>query len=527
MKFGILSDVIGVQDDIPQIKLPLGYATGDSEWVHYWHGTMRRLPGRYKLFVDADGNPVQAPDGFPVIHYHYHVTSAGTEYEMAFTKAHAYVWLGGSYTWDLLWTCGSNCLRWSTADFGKYVVATNNVDKVLSWDDSTPSTDFVELGGVNGIAIGGATYITKAEHVIQCEGYLVLMATTEAGTYRANRRTWCTWGDLTDWVRAGSGDAGYSDLEGNQRIKACGVYSVNGMTRLITFTQNAIYALWLTESDVVWAGTMLLKGVGCSAPDSVVSDGAGGLFYLATDQTIRQVFNPDPMSLDIDNTIRNLNPQLLKYSQAVYVPALNHLWWAVPSKPNSTGNDLVLIFNLTSQTWHKAPMSIAAFGFWTGQVTYTIDSIPFDSIDQIAWPSIDWAGQTAEFPFLIASDYSGYGYTCLSGDSDIGLPYAAKMVLATDLAQSQALTEYKRLHGMWVYFLPTHGQSDKAAISIKGDEDDNYTTIGEVATYGSKPTVVAWLDCDMRFRSCEFKVEAGNDFRFVGVVFDYDFDGDA
>ncbi len=251
------------------------------------------------------------------------------------------------------------------------------------------------------------------------------------------------------------------------------------------------------------------------------------MYYMATDQTIRQVFSPSPISMDVDETLRNLHPQLLRYSQAVYVPSLNHLWWSVPSKPNSTGNDLVLMFNMTSRAWHKAPMAVAAFGFWTGQVTYTIDTIPFMIIDMIRWPSIDWAGQTAEFPFLVASDYSGYGYTCLIGRTDCNAEYSGKLVLATDLAQSQALSEYKRLHGMWVYFQPTQEEGDKAAVSIRGDEDDNYTSIGEVSTYGAKPTLVVWLPCDMRFRACEVKVEAANDFRFIGVVFDYDFDGDA
>jgi len=527
VKFGILSDIIGQQDDIPQIKLPLGYACGQSEWVHYWHGTMRRLPGRYKDFVNADKNPVQIPDGYPIIHWHYHVTTGGTEYELAFTKAHVYRWIGGSYTWDLLWTCASNVTRWSTADFGPYVIATNNVDKVLSWTDTTPSTDFVPLGGANGIEYDTGVYITKAEHVIECEGYLFLMATTENATYRSNRRTWCTWGDLTDWLRGGSGDAGYNDLEANKRIKACGKYSNGGVTRLITFTQNMIDAMWLTESDLVWESETVQESIGCAAPDSVVTDPNGSLYYLATDQTIRQLFYPDPISLDIDSTIRDLNPQLLRYAQGVYVPTLKHLWWAVPSRPDSTGNDLVIMFNLTSRTWHKAPMAVAAFGFWTGQLSYTIDTIPFATIDGIAWPSIDWAGQTAEYPFLIASDYAGYGYDCLLGRQDCGVDYHAKLILQTDLAQSQAVTEYKRLHGLWVYFVPNKEQGDSAAVSIKGDEDENYAMVGELSLYGTAPMIVAWMPCDERFRSCQFKVEATNDFRFIGVVFDYDLDGDA
>lgn len=526
MKFGILSDILGERDDIPNIKLPGGYACKDSEWVFFQDGVMRRIRGRDRQFQDASGNSVRTPDTYPILRYHYHVTSGGTEYCLAFTKAHVYRWEGGSKVWDLLWTCGGDCTRWSTADFGKWVVATNNVDKVIYWDDSTPTIDFIVLGVTDtGIDCGDGVWLTKAEYVIECESYLWLMATTESGTTRPNRRRSCSRGDLTDWDSSATkvGDAIYNDLAANARIKGCGIYTAGAATRLITFTQKLANAMWLTDTVLVWAGETILQGVGCAAPDSIVNDGDGNLYYLATDHTIRQLGSEKPITEGMAATVRNLHPQLLHYAQGVSVPDLGQLWWAVPKGPTSTGNDLVLMYDCQTKTWHSAPMAICAFGYWTGQVTYTIDTIPFATIDGITWPSIDWAGQVSEFPFVIASDYSGYGQTCLGSELDNGSAYTGRLVLYTDLAESRAVTEFKRVHGFWAIFAPGHGE---VTIKMWGDNGVTWATVGTVTLDTDKPIVEEWLPCDFRFRHTYFKVEGANPFDFIGVIFDFDWDGD-
>jgi hypothetical protein len=527
MKFGILSDILGQRDDVPHIKLPQAYACGESEWVYYEDSVMRRLPGRYKEFLDANGAAVVIPDGFPILRWHYHVSSSGTEYCLAFTKAHVYRWDSGAKVWDLLHTCASNCVRWSTADFGKYIVATNSVDKVQYWDDSTPATDFVPLGGASGVLVATGTYCTAAEFVIECENYLFFFSTTIGGAVQRYHYQWSTWADLTDFNEDGAGDAGSGDLEASRRIKGAGVLTAGGVTRLIVFSQNSGTALWLTESDLVWESETILNKIGCAAPDSIVNDGDGNLYYLATDRVIRSVGDNRIISGDFAPTVRNLHPSLVAYTQGVYVPSLNQLWWSVPSGPASTGNDQVLMYNLLAGAWHKAPMDICSFGSWTGQTTFSIDAIPFTTTDGIEWPYIDWAGQVAEYPFLICSDYAGYGYRAVQSQTDKGLPYAAKLVLATDMTQSRSLTEYKRIHGMWLFFMRAKNIGDTVAASVRGDSDEAYQMLGAVELSPESPFIEAWLPCDARFRSCKLKLESNNHFDFIGVIFDYDFDGDA
>ena len=99
---------------------------------------------------DEEGTKTQTPDGNPIIHYHRFVKrSTGTEYLLAFTKAHIYHWNLDDKTLDLKFTCASDCENWESVSYNDKVIATNNVDKVLVWDTTG---DFVALDNEdNGI----------------------------------------------------------------------------------------------------------------------------------------------------------------------------------------------------------------------------------------------------------------------------------------------------------------------------------------------------------------------------------------
>ncbi|MDH4178876.1 MAG: hypothetical protein OEV33_00070 [Armatimonadota bacterium] len=529
MKFGILNDVLGQREAIPHIKLPAACAAGESEWMVFREGAMRRLPGRTPLFLSGS-TPQQAPDTYPFIHWHYHRTAGGDEYLFGFTKAHVYRWNQGGVAWVPAWTCGNNCTHWSTADFGPYVVATNNIDKVLKWLDTAPTDPFSVLGDPsNGIDCGDSVWLTKATHIIEAENYLILMNTTEGGTAKPNRRRWCSWGDLTDWDSSATktGDAGTNDLEANNVISGCGIYSLGGLTRVVTFTQKLVDMMWLVEDAIVWATETILRGVGCTAPDSIIGEPSGNLYFLATDRTVRQLFSPGALSKDVAPTLRAMHAELSDFACAVYQADLDQLWWAIPGEADSTGNDLVLMYDRATEAWNTAPMDVASFGYYTTQSAYTIDTIPFPTIDSIAWPTIDSAAAGSGFPLLVSGDYAGYGYSCATGTQDKGMDYTGRLVLATDLAASQAVTEFKRLHGFWLFLSP--GVTTQTIdLSIRAGHKASYRFLKSVSLDpdGDGSEIIRWVPCDARFRHCCLRFQGAVPFAVVGVVFEYDFVGD-
>jgi len=530
MKFGILNDVLGRWEGLPHIKLPAACVADETVWMAYRDGAMRRIPGRKATFLSS-GAPVQTPDANPILHWHYHRKTNDDEYVFAFTKDHAYRWNPGTSEWVLAWTCSASCAHWSTANFGPYVVAVNGVDKVLKWLDTAPTDPFSVLGDpTNGLDIGDSNWCVCANYIIEAENYLILFGTTDAGVAKLNRRRWCSWGDLTDWDSSSSktGDAGFNDLEANNVITGAGLYSVGGATRVITSTHKLIDMMWLTEDVTVWNSETIIKGVGGASAAAVVAEPSGNLSFLATDRTIRQLFASGPLSAPIAATLRNMPADKMAQACAVYVPDLDQLWWSVPGHADSTGNDLVVMFDRATGAWNIAPMDVRAFGFYRTQSAYTIDTIPFPTIDTIAWPSIDYAGGGAGHPLLLASDHAGYGHSCLSDMQDKGEPYTGSLVLATTLAERGArVTDFKRLHGMWLFLAPGTS-SEEVGASIRSDRQASYRFLKSVPLTpdGDPREIVRWIPFDARARHLCLKVQSASPFAVIGVVFDFDYDGD-
>lgn len=144
-RFGIFSPVYGIKRNVP-IILTL---TPDNKNVLLKDGKILRRKMREPTLLDGEGVKVQTPDGNPIIHYHRFVKrSTGTEYLLAFTKAHIYHWNPETKALDLKFTCSVDCENWETVDYNDKVVATNNEDKVLVWDTTG---NFVPLDTENGI----------------------------------------------------------------------------------------------------------------------------------------------------------------------------------------------------------------------------------------------------------------------------------------------------------------------------------------------------------------------------------------
>ena len=145
-RFGIFSPVSGIKKNVPTILT----LTPDNINVLLKDGKILRRKMREPTLLDDDEVKVQTPDANPIIHYHNFVKrSTGTEYLLAFTKAHIYHWNPSTKVFDLKFTCSADCENWETVSYNDKVIATNNVDKVLVWDTTG---DFVALDDItNGI----------------------------------------------------------------------------------------------------------------------------------------------------------------------------------------------------------------------------------------------------------------------------------------------------------------------------------------------------------------------------------------
>lgn len=523
-KFAIVSDIFGVAENVPSVRLP-NVLSPDSQNVILQNGAVERLKGRAKQLLDANGDQQVATDGNPVIKYHRHISTAGTEYLFCCTKAHIYLWnqSGGSYT--LKFTCSSDCIHWSLASINGKVIATNWQDKVQVWDDSSAGSDFAPLGSASGLDLdGGTTYLTKAKYVTVFEGYVIFAYTQEGGTTYKDRLRHSSYNDETDYDESGTGDTGSIDFPGKDYIVGFGHFGKN-KTDLAVFKSESHYHLWLTEAPEVFNTRSLNHKIGLLAPDALARDADGILYYLASDRSIRILGGPE-ISRPKDPTLKQIHPSYDDYASAHYVQEKAHILFSIPYGNAATGNNKVLCYQTKEKVWQEFDFAIRAFGHFSRQTTYTIDTIPYDSIDEIGWATIDTVEAISRYPLDIASDYSGHSWNLYGAETDAGNSYTGYCVLSTDLAEKQVLSEFKRINN--ARFIFEREASGTVTVSVKQDTASSFESVGSVDLTDITLPKFVFVDLPMDVRARHFliKMSATNRFRFVGAIFSYEFDDD-
>ena len=522
--FGIFGDIVAAKDKTPHIKLPSAYMTNDSQRSYYDMNGVQRMPGRSPELAG-----VVTPDGFPILRYHYHVDEESNKFTFVFTQKHIYKWNTVTSVLDVMFTSSGTCTYWSSISFNGKVIATNFVDKVQVWVDSTPATVFDNMESASGIDIGGAVYLTKAKFVILYETYVHFLYVEEGGVTYPARDRWSSRGDETDFDSEGAGDTNVRDFASGLLIQGVGIYAAAVTNMLIVFTNKTIETEWLVEDDLIFDQKTHRYDLGCMAPDSIVNDDKGNLFFLGTDYAIHAMFSDLIFSLDIETTIKAISPTYQYYVRSFYIPSLNRIWWSIPKDGASVQNDQVISFNTKLNAWDPVmDISISAFGEFSQQVTYTIDTIPFDTIDSIGWETIDGLENVIGTTFPICGSYDGYTYKVLGNTLlDAGSAYTSEVVIGTDLTGSQNLDQFKRIDGFWVWFKRYSGLDYEADIQIQTDQDDDYASVATIDFNESTGEICRqWCPVDIRGRDFLIKIATTNDFIFYGMKFRFSWDGE-
>jgi len=529
-KFAILSDIYGERKDVPTVKMSHAFMPA-SKNVFLQYGMVRTMPGRADSFLDDDGNKTQTPDGNPIIRYHRHISVAGIEYEFAFTKDHIYYWNSTNKDYTLYHTCASSCTLWDSVSGDGKVIATNGIDKVLVWDETTPGTIFAPLGSESGLDLdGGTTYLTTAKYCIIFESYLWLGFTTEGGETFSKRCRWSTYEDFADFDETGTGGTGVKDfIDGSDCIKGFGKYTYQGAKILVIFKDESVYQAYLVEGQEIWNTGGTEGSMGLLATHSVVNDKEGNLYYVASDYTIRKFLSGE-ISKFLDPVIKGININYEDYIEAVFINLYNQIWWSIPSSASSSGNDKIISYNLEYGIWNTYDFAIRAFGRYSAQGSYTIDELDnyVDTIDDIdsVLSYIDYVEQMEGYPLDLGSDYSGYTYALHNSETDMGSDMEHEFVLSTDLNEKKTVSDYKRFN--LVRPMLKAQQSDNSIVfSVKTEIDENYTNIGDMSIQSNLDIIEENLSCDIRGKHFLFRGYSTNRFDFIGLFFpEFEFDGD-
>jgi|GEM_PF-1952050 len=480
----------------------------------------------------ADGN--LHAGGTPILKYCRHVSRTDVEYLLLGTAYHILLWDETTKTLTIKFTCATPSLvnRWEIISHQYNVYATNNADLVQWWNvDSTPSGNFVDLDDVgNGLDLdGGVTYLTAARHIVSYQGYLLFGHTTEGGTVYPQRVRWSTKDDPTDYDETGTGDTGAKDFDSTPgALMGFGKYA---NTLVVAKTEDMNIG-WLTTDAVVFEWVEAQIKVGCIGADTIVNDKAGRLYWMASDQTIRELNTAKPLSVDqIDPTMRMLNISVAEYFQATFIEELNQIWFAVATA-SSEENDTILAIDVEGGRWYKHTIPVRAFGVRTRQSAFTYDTLPYETYDAwgAEWLVYDTAMNIVGFKIALASDYNGYTYNLNSADKDAGEDFTGTMIFRTRLADEHiALDYYKRINnGIILYFNRLASDTGDVTVDYRLDGQRTWHNLGTVSLVDSdNPEYVSvHVPCDLRARAFEFRLTSTEAFKFLGMyVPDFELDG--
>ena len=478
--------------------------------------------------IGTEGQKVQAPDGNPIIRYHQHIDASATEYFFGRTKNHIYLWSSVWSAWVDKTLAGgfSDATSVDIVSVNNRVLMTDGVNKLVYWADTSTGDLFDYIGSASGIDLGGSTYLTAAKYMTLYDGYVMLAFTTEGGTVYPYRVTWCSLRDDTDWDQTGSGDAGHKDFIGKWRLKGFGLYQSRGANQLIAFKERGpAKVMWVVEADTVFE-TDDLDSPGLLATHSVVNDSDGNCYYIGADYTARKVHQTDPISDAVAKTLRGIPATYVDEIESGFWATYNQVVWSIPSTADSTTNDKLLSYDVGLQIWHPHSFVVRAFGLFSRQVAWTIDTIPYTTIDGIQWEHIDAVENIIGFLLDVGSDYSGYTFDLHSAEKDNTADYTGKLVLSTDCAHKKALTWFKRAGNLQFIFRAEGTNDFTVSPYAKAETDASWQALDEISLNGSGEFVYVDVPCDVRFHVCQLKMEATNRFSFVGVIFDFEWDGD-
>jgi len=419
---------------------------------------------------------------------------------------------GDSYAIRRTFTHGA-AKQWSVTVFEEKMIATNEgIEEIIVWS------------GTGQVADLSCPY--KAERVYNYNGRLLLIRTIETGTLYPFRIRWCGLRDETAWTGTPTDDSGYMECdEGNGTVTDC--TKVKGY--LIIVKSSSLIKAWATDDDNIFDKKLVIDGTGSNAPRSIMEMDNDIFFWDSANTFTRfdgiNVYN---IGRNIDQIVKNVNPNFQYLIETTYIEELNQIWWAIPYATSETLNRIVCLdLDSSEPEWSPLDMEVTCLGYYETEDVMDWASLPYSNWADWDWP--DWKHRSglSSFPIDLCGESSGRIGRLNSAHQDYGADYTAYLTLTTDLGKHRALPMKKRVLRGQFYFRRQVG--NEVTISIKKDTESIFTTIGTLTMDGEEDIVVKELpvdnqiagDFDILCKTMELKLSSTEHFKFLGCILWY------
>lgn len=269
--------------------------------------------------------------------------------------------------------------RWSFAQYGSLVLATNGVDPIQSYDTGAPST-FIDLAATAPLAVN-----------VSVVGDFVFATNTSDGDRVAR---WSGLNDPTFWLR-GQNMADSQTFPDGGAIQAVAAFSQGSLI----FQEDCINEASLAvNTPLIMTFTKAVENHGALAPQSVVSS-AVGVFYLSQDGFYR--YGAPPMNIGAErvNDFFFNDVALNEITEVVGTedPYRSVIYWAYATNDSAQNHafNRILAYHYTLDKWSLVEAGTFLSGLVEGATPgytldnldtlgYTLDDLPY-SLDSRVW----------------------------------------------------------------------------------------------------------------------------------------------
>ena len=460
----------------------------------------------------------------PILHIHSLVTN-GSEQTYIFTANSIFRWEFASKILTPLTlpvALNDDVEYWSVdqgvVNFGTLASPSNSDGLIVCHNQGSPLkiSSSAVITELTATVDSAATTITNAKVCKFYENILLLgNVTLSTGSeypkrfYRSDILDTANFGENSDTY---PGTQGWNDTEGFDDIQAFGL-SQNVL--LIFKTETILQSTFIGEDFGVLRIDGLSRAIGCLSPGSIVNDRQDNLYFFGTDKRIKTLHGQD-ITDAIDKTITEVKDDIILGITSHYNKNDDRLLWSIPFGPSATENNKII--TLKDGAWSFLDISVSAFNNFKRLSTLTWDAVP----DNVTWDNVagTWNSVTGEIGSveLLTGDYDGNLGILFGSYQDLDSDYTSSVEVATDLANSQALDEFKRITSVRFYFRPI-SENSTVTFSVSKDNDIAFEEITTFNTFNiNKDLVIINRPMSYRCKSMKLKISSTDKFQLVGMI---------
>lgn len=346
---------------------------------------------------------------------------------------------------------GGSDTRWSFAQFGNSVLASNR-------------TDEMQRSTGTAVAFADITSAPKAE-IIFSVGAQIMALNVNDGAEKPDGWHCCAINDDTDWTTSLTTQAASGRLVSSPGAITAGARLGESA---VAYKARSIYVGRYVGSPSVWDWLLVQGGeAGCVGKDAICD--LGGVHFFVGEDNIWLFDGTRPIPL-ADNQVRywffdHSSPQYRYRTQCVFDRKNDRVWVFFPSN-NSEVCDSALVYHIKTKQWGRSDRTVeAVLNYISAGVTFDTwdqSGSTFDTLLDVSFDSQFWmsGGQA------LAMFNSAHQLQTLTGTSD------ASGFTTGDVGDDDA---YSLLTGIRLRFAPGHKPTTASVLTHhKPNSSDDY-----------------------------------------------------